>query len=272
MPKKKKEEFVESTELKEESKRIEKEPIETEKLEYDNKSLYFGYSSRVSVLMVLFAVLAIICAVLANRIMNYKQANDVKFIEVGKITHQAVLKENDIYEKNIIKESDKLTYVSGLVDKIQINYSYNLNFNKDVQVTSNNKIIAELTIYDPKSKNNYFTQKYELTNDLEENFEGNKTSINKMVSIDYDKYNKLASEFKSKYNKNAKAKLDVKLLYDASISPMKMNAYKNYSSNLVATISLGETNVNIVKSELDNTISIPFKQKRGIAVRFPFYN
>ena len=97
---------------------------------------------------------------------------------------------------------------------------------------------------------------------MEENFEGNKTSLNKMVSIDYDKYNKLASEFKSKYNKNAKAKLDVKLLYDASISPMKMNAHKNYSSNLVATISLGETNVNIVKSELDNTISIPFKQKR----------
>ena len=262
MPKKKKEDIVGNGELKEEYERIEKEPIETEKLEYDNKSLYFGYSSRVSVLMVLFAVLAIICAVLANRIMNYKQANAVKFIEVGKITHQAVLKENDIYEKNIIKESDKLTYVSGLVDKIQINYSYNLNFNKDVQVTSNNKIIAELTIYDPKSKNNYFTQKYELTNDLEENFEGNKTSLNKMVSIDYDKYNKLASEFKSKYNKNAKAKLDVKLLYDASISPMKMNAHKNYSSNLVATISLGETNVNIVKSELDNTISIPFKQKR----------
>ena len=96
MPKKKKEDIVRNGELKEEYERIEKEPIETEKLEYDNKSLYFGYSSRVSVLMVLFAVLAIICAVLANRIMNYKQANDVKFIEVGKITHQAVLKENDI--------------------------------------------------------------------------------------------------------------------------------------------------------------------------------
>ena len=57
----------------------------------------------------------------------------------------------------------------------------NYNFNKEVKATSNNKIVAELTIYDPKSKNNYFTQRYELTNDSEENIEGQKASINKTI-------------------------------------------------------------------------------------------
>ena len=60
-----------------------KQNIEEKNLNYDKNSLYFGYNARVSILIVLFTILAIICGLLAHKIINYQEENNIRLIEVS---------------------------------------------------------------------------------------------------------------------------------------------------------------------------------------------
>ena len=46
--------------------------IKEQEINYDKTSLYFGYSARVSILIVLFTILIILCALVANRFINFQ--------------------------------------------------------------------------------------------------------------------------------------------------------------------------------------------------------
>ena len=130
--------------------------INEQDINYDKNSLYFGYSARVSILIVLFTILAIICGLLGYKLINYQEENNVKLIERGKIDYQVVLKENNIYDKNVIEKKENLTFLAPLVESINMDLYYKTNFDKDVEGFYNARATGELVIYNPKTKANYF--------------------------------------------------------------------------------------------------------------------
>lgn len=238
-----------------------KKNIKEQDINYDKNSLYFGYSARVSILIVLFAILAVISGLLAYKLINYQEANNVRLIEVGKINHKAILKDNNFYDEKTLNEKDNIKYLSSLVDKIQLDYDYKITFDREVEGINKTSIIGELTIFNPKTKTNYYIKKINLTDEENLIFESNKVNYNNSVRIDYDKYNNLAKEFKDKYSKDSEAKLDVYLDINTSITPLEYNNYKRVDSKLLATISLGKEEIEIINSPLDNTKVIPYKQR-----------
>ena len=239
-----------------------KTKIKEQDIDYDKTSLYFGYSSRVSILIVLFSILAIICALLGYKLLYFQEENYIKFIEVGKISHKAILKNNNIYNTNVIKENDNITYLSSLTDKIKLNYKYKINFDKKVTGKYTTKIVGELSIYNQKTNSKYYIKQYDLGSNEEYTFESKKIVYTKDILVDYSKYNALATEFKSKYSKDSKAKFDVYLVIDTTLSPMDNPTYKKVNSKVLATIPLGENEIDIIKSPIDNYREIPFKQTK----------
>ena len=235
--------------------------IKEQDINYDKNSLYFGYSTRVSILIVLFAILAVISGMLAYKLINYKEANNVRFIEIGKITHQAILKENNIYDKNVIDEKEKVKYLSSLTDKIKLNYDYKINFDRKVEGINKTSIIGDITIYNSKTNTNYYIKRVNLVDEENKIFTSKKVKYNKSVLIDYNKYNELAKEFKNKYSKDSAAKMNVYLDVNTTISPVDYNTYKRTNSKLLASISLGKEEIEIIKSSLDNTKVVPYKQR-----------
>ena len=237
--------------------------IKEQEINYDKTSLYFGYSARVSILIVLFTILIILCALVANRLINFQEQNNIRLIEVGKISHKVYLKDNNIYDKKELTEKDNLAYVSSLVDDIKLKFDYKANFDKETIGDYRANIIGELTIYNPKTKNNYYIKRVNLSDEKNIEFDSKKILYINDVSIDYNKYNKLANEFKSKYSKDAVAKLDVYLDISTNLSPKDNKTHKRINSKLLSTISLGKSEVEIINSTLDNTKEIEFKQPRG---------
>ena len=235
--------------------------IKEQDINYDKTSLYFGYSTRVSILIVLFAILALVSGLLAYKLINYQEANNVRFIEVGKITHQAILKDNTIYDNKSIDEKDNIKYLSSLTDKIKLDFDYKINYDRKVEGNNKTSIIGEIIIYNKKTNSNYYIKKINLVDEENHIFTSKKVKYNKSVLIDYNKYNALAKEFKKKYSNDSEAKMNVYLDINTSISPVEIKTYKRTSSKLLASISLGKDEIEIIKSSLDNTKVIPYKQK-----------
>ena len=236
--------------------------IKEQEINYDKNSLYFGYSARVSILIVLFTILAIICGLLAHKLINYQEQNNITLIELGKISHEVNLKKNSVYDKQVLTEKDKVTYVSSLIDSIKLNFDYKANFNKETIGEDNATIFGELTIYNPKSNNNYYIKKDILSNEKKIEFDSQKIIYINDVDIDYSKYNEMAKEFKTKYSKDAEAKLDVYLDLSTNLAPKDSKTFKRINSKLLVTIPLGKEEVQLINSPLDNTKVIEFKQPK----------
>lgn len=239
-----------------------KENLEEQNLNYDKNSLYFGYNARVSILIVLFTILAIICGLLAYKIINYQEENNVKLIEVGRIEHSAVLKDNNIYDKKEISEKDGLTYLASLIDKIKLEYSYRVNYDKEVEGEYYASLKGQLIIYNPKTNTNYFIKDLDFVEEDKDTIESKRLEFYNDVEIDYNEYNKIAKEFKSKYNKDSEARLDVFLDFSTSISPKDCKTFKRINSKLLATIPLGKEEVEIIKMPVDNTKIVDYKQTK----------
>ena len=235
--------------------------IKEKDLNYDNNSLYFGYKSRVSILIVLFTVLAIIIYLLVGRLINYQTRDNVRLIEVGKINYQAVLKENYINNDNIVNEEDNVSLVSSLIDKINLNFNYKVNYEKDVK-SSYHVIVREVTtIYNAKNEDmRYYVEEKDLFNNKTSESILDNFSYNPDVTIDYNKYNDIVNEFKNKYKNDVKAKVDVYLLVKSNLSPVDYVDKKSMDSKLMATISLGDDTVIISKELINNGKTIPFSK------------
>lgn len=236
--------------------------INEQDINYDKNSLYFGYSARVSILIVLFTILAIICGLLGYKLINYQEENNVKLIERGKIDYQVVLKENNIYDKNVIEKKENLTFLAPLVESINMDLYYKTNFDKDVEGFYNARATGELVIYNPKTKANYFIKKYELDSDDNILLNSKKSDYKTSLLIDYNQYNEIAKEFKKNYSKDAEAKFNVYLDITTKLSPLDYKTFKTVYSKLEASISLGKEEVEIIDTSIDNTKNIPFKQQK----------
>ena len=82
-------------------------------------------------LIILF--LCIVFFALAS-IVTYKESNtiittdEIKYQEVGKVGYKVYLKDKKYYNRDYLDEG--MQYISSIIDYIELNYNYNLNFRK----------------------------------------------------------------------------------------------------------------------------------------------
>ena len=124
---------------------------------------------------------------------GFKKCETIKYSykENNLVDYKVFLKENKYFDSSYIGKGK--TYITSLIDYINADFTYNVDFNNNVTGDVNYKVIAQIKADKDKSEiGNYWTKEYELTESKTNSIKNaNSHSINVTQQIDYNTYNDL---------------------------------------------------------------------------------
>lgn len=133
----------------------------------------------------------------------FKIEKKLSYNETGNIDYKVYLKSNDDYNAPFLEKGRK--YIASLIDHIDVNYDYKFKADKNMRYVCNYYIMALATIVDSDEKPIYEKEEC-LLNKKTKEFTGEEAPLSEKISLDYGEYNKIISDFSSKYlltgNKN----------------------------------------------------------------------
>lgn len=203
------------------------------------------------------------------KVSKYK----LNYSETSNIDYNVCLKENSFYEEECLGKNMK--YVASLINKIRINIDYIFTTNDFVYSDYTHKVVGKIIISDPTNdKNVIFSKNYDLGEQTNETIDRYKIhNINKLIEIDYDKYNNLANQFKSTYGVSSNARLEVHLIINnVGKSLTEENLKYDKTADLLISIPLSENSLNIKLDYalINNNDEIVYNSKSGIGNYYLF--
>ncbi len=200
--------------------------------------------------------------------LNTKKTISLKYQENNDIDYKVFLKDNDFFEQNYIEKGK--TYITSLIDYIQINYNYNIDFSDEVDAEYKYKVMAKIESNKSDTTGNYWTKEIDITKELTEKVSDKPNySINQQVNIDYNQYNELLNEFKKSVGlTNSTGLLSVYLIIDSNVSTKEIKT--PIKSNLVLKLPLSEL---AIEASIDSDVSNNTKViKKSVKEDGLFYN
>ncbi|MBQ9807106.1 MAG: hypothetical protein IJW49_11465 [Clostridia bacterium] len=182
--------------------------------------------------------LVLLTAIALGSFLIYDRMNRTYYIEYtesSSIDYKVQYKENEFFEEEWLGEDRE--YISSLINTMIADFHYNLNMDTaGVGFEYKYKIDATLLIADKDSGKAYRTVTETLFPPTNASVKrSNSVSINETVSIDYNKFNAIATEFTTTYGlKNASSTLiitlDVEVL--SSSEQFRQNNENRFSTSL----------------------------------------
>lgn len=169
---------------------------------------YISYNKRILKKLLIIMLVTILTAVLFSFSLQVKNSESLHFQEKGNASYNVLLKNNDFYESQT--QNENMSYVSSLIDKINIKYNYNFLIRKKVDFEIEYDVIGKLVIEDSENKSKYYEKEYTIAQkEINKKSNVDHFTVNKDVQIDYDYYNDIANTFRSKYGISAESYLEV---------------------------------------------------------------
>lgn len=157
---------------------------------------------------ILFAISALL---LARTGFHDYETKTINYEENNQIHYQVYLKPNDFFTEEYLEENK--TYITSLIDKIHIDYDYEINFSEEITGTYSYFLKAIVTADQSGSDSNYFTKECILTEPTEQNYQNIKQlNIEDNIDISYDTYNELLLSFKEEFDVSMDGNLEVVLV------------------------------------------------------------
>ena len=148
-----------------------------------------------------------------NRVIGYSDR--------GHIDYKVYLKKNSFYKEPYLKPG--MTYVTSLIDYLDVDFAYDLDFNNPVDLDYRYHFVATVTADKARSgaatsgKGEFLTRSYNLTEEVTDRKEGIRNfSISERLNINYDEYNKFLSDFKAGTHVAATGNLKISLVFDGT--------------------------------------------------------
>lgn len=208
------------------------------------KKIYFSFNMRVLTNIIIMAIL--VCALVYTSIMSFSitKRQYINYSENSDIDYKIHLKDNNFYDEEYLGKG--MAYVASLIDKIHINYKYNYSVDKKSNLYIKYAVKAKLVIASQSNANVFFEKEYDLSKEVVEDvMDKYGYSISKDdVVIDYNYYNKLANDFKSRYAVNTNNRLEVSLYVTEKSKPNNIYDLSN-TNKVTLVIPLSEREVNI---------------------------
>ncbi len=174
--------------------------------------------------------------------VGFKNCQEVTYAykENNSVDYKVFLKPNNFFDTPYLEKNK--TYITSLIDYIDADFSYNINFKENVSGTLNYKLYAEIKA--DKNNNdigNYWTKKYELSEQISNNITSqNSHQINVNEKIDYNKYNDLLNSFIKEYGLQTESTLKVYMEVTGDVIVDSTNENMNINSDLSLTIPLSK--------------------------------
>ena len=134
----------------------------------------------------------------------------IEYTEKGNVDYRVNLKENSFFDEDYVGPNQ--SYVSSLIENVDANFNYKLQMdNASVGFEYSYWIDAKLVISNKDTGDTIYAPVYELMPEIKKSVEGKDSlDIGASIGIDYNKYNKIATDFVNTYGlKNAKSMLVV---------------------------------------------------------------
>ena len=198
---------------------------------------------------VIGVILAAIC--LVGGILLYTQSGKLRVINLGyeekaNVSYKVYLNNNNYYDKDYLDEG--MQYISGIINNIEIKYNYNIKYTDKINSTLINTVNANVKIVDVTNNEKIIYEKSEeLKQDKKDKKNVDSLSSGDTITIDYQKYNSFANEFKSKYGISA----DCKLIVTFTTSQVNSNdtiSDITRSKSMTVEIPLSEQMITISKT------------------------
>ena len=207
----------------------------------------------------LFVCLSIIgCSYFYKLSKGEKVSNVVQYYNDGKIDYKVYLKENKFFDDKVLTkeniEKDKKILISSLIDKIDIVYSYVMNFDDYVGGTYSYYIKAIIESNEGASNKNYWSKEYVLTEKQQVDVKSTKAiAFDAKTSVGYDEYNGILNEWKELANVAMDCILKVDLVFESNIKPEKLDNKYKIDDKLELTLPLSKSSTEItIKNNVDN--------------------
>ncbi len=128
----------------------------------------------------------------------------LKYNESGPdVDYKVYLKENDFFDKKYLTKEDNKTFITSLIDYINIEYNYVMQFDTKVNANYKYYIVATLEANKNNSESNYWSKDYRITDEKSYELKNiNEYVIHNNVDVDYNKYNGILGSFKKTLNLN----------------------------------------------------------------------
>ena len=162
-----------------------------------------------TVALVVVAVIALGCFLTYNRL---DRTCYIEYTEDSETDYQVVYQENEYFD-DLIRGEDQ-TYIAHLIDHITADFQYQMNMDaSNVSLDYSYNIMAQLVVEDKGTGKPYYTVEEALLPCTQEAIaNSNNVKIQEQVTIDFPRFNRIASDFINAYDlKNAKATLIVTL-------------------------------------------------------------
>ena len=185
-------------------------------------------------------ILISLCFTLYNKSKKMTVLNEDKYNEIGFMHYRVHVTDSSYYGTDYLDEG--MQYISGIIDDIELNYKYNVKFEKQDKFAVNTNLTATIRIVDTQSGKVIYTKSDLLKNNSKVQ---NEVDVQEKIMLDYRSYNDLANDFKTKYGISADCKLSLNYVIQYKDEKTGIS-----QSRLITTeIPLSEQMINISKSE-----------------------
>ncbi len=173
---------------------------------------------------------------------GYKKCEDeiYTYKENNTVDYKVYLKNNNFFD-TVYLEKDK-TYITSLIDYIDADFAYIVEFNEKVSGNLDYALFAEIKA--DKNSNeigNYWTKEYELSNkETSSIVSSNSHEIRVKKEIDYNKYNDLLNSFIKEYGLQTESTLKVYLKVTGDAKIDSTNETIDIDSEISLTIPLSK--------------------------------
>ena len=154
--------------------------------------------------MIQIVALVIAIAISLVSFVIYHRVNEeyyIEYTEKGNVDYTVQYKENDFFEDAMLGENQE--YIASLIDSIQADFSYKLNMDAaGVGFDYQYSIVAKVLVADKDSGNPYYTYEEILLPLTKGTSQQGKSgiSVKESVSLNFGKYNEIATKFIDAYN------------------------------------------------------------------------
>lgn len=177
------------------------------------KKVYFSYSKRLIIHIFLFFIFFPLGVYLVVRSLNIVQTKNLSYREKGTVDYSVCLQENTFYESECLKGG--MSYIASLIDTIPLQFQYQFMVSDESVVKEvEYEVLAKLVISDKENTTNYYEKNYTLQTKSKDSIRRNGTDylLDKDISIHYNDYNEIATNFKSQYGVDTESYLEVYLI------------------------------------------------------------
>lgn len=238
----------------------------------ENKVILKQWVQLFLIIIVLLLTGLSIWAIVSN--LGYEEAKGEEIYSYdynSNISYKVYLKPNQFYTAPFMGMNKQ--YITSLIDHIDVTAKYNLQSTKEIEYTYTYEMIATAKGIFAESDGKateIWSKVYPLSPSETKTDKGKDINIEKTVSIDYNKYDRVMKDFRDAFGLSVDARVDVTLKVNVSAGIVgeektlqESNVMNLQIPLLKSTIQLKPDYVNngkqtiYAKGEVDNGINIP---------------